>query len=400
MANLKQPARGIPQVRPNLDAPRDPSNPRAMSSFVERLNSELGRFDERIRRIPKIDESQFVSEADFEKRVTGVLEDQLARATSESPATGNTSRGRHIIEEIAITIVENAIEDGSLIGSRGPPGLDGADGEEGSPGPPGDTGATGVPGATGAAGVMGPPGGDSEDSEPLIVVVNSGNASDWRLAFPGDAPQVPTTAQTDEFDTSAFNLTKWTWNNQGGATISQTGNGVAVITNPNDHGAADSLRQIYQPLPASITNRKLWTRLTLNPNSANFSGSGLFLMNSGNGKVLTWSIGRNSTISATTYGMSLQRWTNVTTFSANVATSVPGAAELYPQFLRMSISSDGLSVTVDVSVDGIEWSQNNVGSDTFAAFLGTPDRMGLFTNINGTGAVVAFDTSYYFFRFV
>lgn len=92
---------------------------------------------------------------------------------------------------------------------------------------------------------------------------------------------------------------------------------------------------------------------------------GLVVANSASGKLLLFS----RSIGAA--GLTVQEWTNPTTFSSSLLTA-PFPSFQAPHWLR--INNDGTTLTMYYSYDGLLWV--SMGTRTLATFLGSVDRIG------------------------
>jgi hypothetical protein len=221
----------------------------------------------------------------------------------------------------------------------------------------------------------------------LLRIVEPTPGVPW-TAMPGDKPPTALNAQNDEFDVgTGLNTTKWTWLNQGTATATQNGSGVLTIAVPLTATATSrALLQSAPSFPATVT-----ARMTAGFRMVNFSGAGLVLRDSATSRLIHYNVGfvNGQTIS-------VDRWTNETTFSATARTKlITGSATsegaLTPPYLRIDLGA--ASANYYWSFDGVSWTF--FVNETYAAFL-TPNQIGI--SVISNSSAPAYDANYFWFR--
>jgi hypothetical protein len=93
---------------------------------------------------------------------------------------------------------------------------------------------------------------------------------------------------------------------------------------------------------------------------------GLALRNSSNSKILTFTYNNGTNVS-------VQEWTNATTFSSIIVNPAVVSVINVPFWFR--INSDGTTLTFYRSVNGVDWF--SIGTRTIATFMGAIDQVGL-----------------------
>jgi hypothetical protein len=166
-------------------------------------------------------------------------------------------------------------------------------------------------------------------------------------------------------------LQTWAWVNQGGATVTATKTGIALVA-PADSGPYNfRIRKKSAPsTPYTITAALL---LSFAPGASNSFG-GLLWRESSSGKLVTVLLG-----SVTTEQIYVAKWNSETSFSATYANVAMACRSL----IWVQIADDGTNRTVALSADGQHFAQyHTVGHTDFI----TPDEVGFFANSNLTDA--------------
>lgn len=214
----------------------------------------------------------------------------------------------------------------------------------------------------------------SDYSVPMALASSSAGITWIDGLPPGDIPPDSAHSKDDEFSDASIDG-KWSWRNQGTATIAES-RGHQLLTVPTNSG--DSLRCREQTAPTGdfTFTAKFPSLLPLE----NFYASGIYVLNNTNGKFISF-----GPVSASgTIAIRLRRWTNTTTFSADLST---GVGSLMPSYLRMVVS--GTTIIGYYSMDGLSWTRmQGSTSESIGSFLGTVrgdlDRFGFFGNANNT----------------
>ena len=199
-------------------------------------------------------------------------------------------------------------------------------------------------------------------------------------AFEAPADITPRSASPldDEFNAASVDG-KWSWVNQGSATIAAGANGYTTLTVTPTNG--DSWRMRVQSKSGSFT---VTMRYASGFPIANYAATGFVFRNSSNGKFTSYGFGYNGGPN-----IIVQRFTDATTFSS---TQINFGLTM-AQYLKAT--SDGTTLTFYASLDGVAWIK--IGTETIATHIGTLDQIGFGVDCNNNGAA-AFDTVLYWFR--
>lgn len=194
----------------------------------------------------------------------------------------------------------------------------------------------------------------------------------------GDYPGSPT-AYDDEFDDTTGNSgavngldARWTWRNQGSATVTFTKAGFLSLN--SDTHASDNMRIIEQTIPAGD-----WTvecKVGVEAQDGYNLGAGLALIDSAGGGLYTFAPFQEGT--TPTYSIELIRWTNVTTYNSTTFRRDNTGWGIRQVVLRCVKASTTYSFWYG---DGI--AMQRVFSSTLAI---TPTRWGLAVNDNRNSA--------------
>lgn len=162
-----------------------------------------------------------------------------------------------------------------------------------------------------------------------------------------------------------------TWVNQGSATATDGTRGILVANDVD--GEVHILNTTTPSTPYNIYMRVEAFQLSSSANTTGmFDDMGIVLRDNTNGDFIFVHF-RNQRISGdeqNVYGISIDRWTNATTFS----TTALERLMLRPlKWLR--VNNDGTTLTVYVSENGLDWI--SMGTETIATFVGTVDRYGV-----------------------
>ena len=172
---------------------------------------------------------------------------------------------------------------------------------------------------------------------------------------------------------------KWSWVNQGSATIAASPNGYTTLTVTPANG--DNWRMRVQSKSGSFT---VTMRYASGFPMANYAATGFVFRDSSTGKFTSYGFGYNSGPN-----ILVQRFNDPTTFSFTPINFGLTTA----QYLKAT--SDGTTLTFYASLDGTAWTR--IGTETIATHIGTLDQIGFGVDCNNNGAT-AFDTVLYWFR--
>jgi hypothetical protein len=277
-------------------------------------------------------------------------------------------------------------------GGQGPPGYQGEDGDDGPIGPPGPAGLQGSAGATGAQG----PSGlniivQNEDSEdPWVIPGPQGTQGPAGTTGPqgpagsgatvvtyyddaDDVPSIPPGTfpwqhEYEAFGSSVPNSASFTTTNIVASSL--TNGPLSLMVSLSGVGGGNNIEAYYLSAPSTPYDVYMRKRTFV---AATNSQAGLLIRNSGNGKIITFGQGATTFIAG-------QNWTNATTFSSAVWTSVAWGD--VPRWFR--INNDGTNLKFFVSNDGITWYQYQ--SVTLVTFITTADQIGFYICPGTSGA--------------
>lgn len=212
----------------------------------------------------------------------------------------------------------------------------------------------------------------------------------WISKHPDTPPSSPN-AMDDEFDDAATlpggGSAKWTWSNQGTASVALAPNGKgAVVTYPTVGSVTNNLRSLYQTCPAAPWRfeAKVTMHTLLN---TNYFACGIVAIQS--------STGRHNLFGLTFDGSSkmyMSSWTNATTFASEDA-SIPWT-KLDGIYLRFE--DNGTNFICSHSYDYTTWWTVFNASNTFY-LTGAADRIGIGSN-NANASVSLFNAFHWFRR--
>jgi hypothetical protein len=195
-------------------------------------------------------------------------------------------------------------------------------------------------------------------SDGSVVITNTAGAIDLKAA--GGTGTVPHKYQAYGSLDAASGMTAVHVSNM---TLTQ---GAISIQDGWTASASNTVQHYYESAPGSTPwdvyiNFNFIASSTTNANDQ----FGLVVSNSSTGKLLLFSR------SLGTVGLSVQEWTNATTFSSSLTSKTFGTNQT-PQWLR--IHSDGTTLTLYYSIDGSLWVQ--LTTRTIATFLSSVNAIG------------------------
>jgi len=155
------------------------------------------------------------------------------------------------------------------------------------------------------------------------------------------------------------------WQNQGTATETATGNALLLTT----AAAARSWTSRVSSIGAATTLTAAFMP-TLEPQD--FRVSAILFRESATGKLVTFGFVRG-------YGYQITRWTNDTTFGAQISASSPANSQLYPPIIWVRLVIAGTNLEYYWSSDGTNFVKVFTGAKT-ASFTTAPDQWGYGTN--------------------
>lgn len=185
----------------------------------------------------------------------------------------------------------------------------------------------------------------------------SGGAIKYPFAtnyFAETKPGSPNATYDDEFDdTSGMSgsvnglAAKWAWRNQSTATLTYPFAGYGTMSIPAAASAAWRILEI-----AAIADGTYDMRFALSGTITNDNAGGMVIIDRTNGDF--YSLARHQSTGGSQ--MLVQRWTNVTTFSATIATGLTnGSGQTGPQFVRLVKASTALEFWI--SSNGVGWTR-------------------------------------------
>lgn len=196
--------------------------------------------------------------------------------------------------------------------------------------------------------------------------------------YPWEDPPASPDAMDDEFDDASFDTTKWTWLNQGTATLSEADD---VLELKGVATSGDNVRAIIQPVPGSTWRfrTKCFGHVTpVTGHGANYMGYGLLAYNSGNGRCIPF-----GPLFVNSWTLYSDRRT-VSAFAGNVSSATINASG-FPEldvtdWAQLEMECDGTNLLLRSSKNGKYFRQ--LVSEALATYIGTPTHVGLFAFIN------------------
>lgn len=202
-----------------------------------------------------------------------------------------------------------------------------------------------------------------------------------------DTLPVSPNAMDDEFDGPSFDTAKWTWGNQGSATIQQDTASVEHAIMHTAGGSGDNYRLLYQTVPGG--NWRFRAKMFASIADSNFAQAGLFLRNSANGKLYAF-----GPLFAGSQGMYIQAMTSVTSYN-----STPYSINSsFLRYVYLDIEYDGTNLIFRWAAVTAPWNPFPVSPPfitaltvTPASFLGAvPDQVGFCGDSNNGQPVDTF----------
>ena len=258
-------------------------------------------------------------------------------------------------------------------GDPGPTGPGGV-GSTGPTGPTGDTGPTGTTGDTGPTGASG-------------AGAGTVNGFEWPNAVIPGSPS----AQDDEFNDNAIDG-KWSWVNQGSASIVEERSCCTVLTVPAAAGDSLALRLQTAPTPPfTVTAEVSW-----DADGQNYEMAGLFVRASNTGHIVDVHLdGRGGT-----FGVRATGWNSPTSFAGDAATAANTPSQLYAHIcLRIAVTSTDWTATY--STDCYQYRPvflTEARSSFIEAAGGVIDGIGFYGNRNNNTGTTAIHPVFYNFR--
>lgn len=172
---------------------------------------------------------------------------------------------------------------------------------------------------------------------------------------------------------------------QGNASGSLAANANGLIVNAPNNGSTYNGRAAYLGPVASFANMTITARLRRSVGLAQSSGgcNQIFIRNSSNGRMLVFGDGSNG---ASPYW---QRWTNDTTFNANISTGTfqSDGGALGRPWRRIVVT--GSSAAPQFSPDGYNWDTGGFAAEPYGTYLtaagGAADQIGFSSHtVNGS----------------
>jgi hypothetical protein len=173
-----------------------------------------------------------------------------------------------------------------------------------------------------------------------------------------------------------------TWLNQGTATVADAAAGI-LLTAPS--GGGDNIRGRYMNAPSTPYTKTALIAMTSPPQTN--TGRAGFGWYDGSAKLQALTVFNSG---ANGYGIDVENWTNVTTFSSQPY----GVQKLWASPVWLRISDDGTTVKFQLSSDGMGWT-TLYSIAKASGFLGSSgySKIIFFVNANGvdvTGSVLSF----------
>lgn len=183
-----------------------------------------------------------------------------------------------------------------------------------------------------------------------------------------DIPPSSAHACNDEFNNISLDA-KWSWINQGTATVIIENKKLKMI-DPID-GATTDLHCLVQTTNVPTGNFTLTAKLNLYSMPVNYIETGIFFMNSSNGKIVSIS----AISQASYFGMGLIRYNSTTSWNSNTLLS-------WAKWEYYRIQKTGTNLKYYVSENGELWYL--VGTDAISSFISAVDSIGVFSDNQNT----------------
>lgn len=198
---------------------------------------------------------------------------------------------------------------------------------------------------------------------------------------PGDRPPLAPSTYDDEFEDASID-SKWSWLNQGTATISEA-LGYSVLTAPGTSG--DQVRGRIQAAPSTSTAFTMSAKMRTAALNQNFVNSGIIVYNSGNGRLISCSIDQGG-------GWRVSRWNSASSFSADIIGANTGVSQI-PEYFRI-VFDGSTTFSFYFSRDGQSWIKHAT-TETLAAFISSFTSIGFYCDMNNTSYTAIADISWF-----
>lgn len=170
------------------------------------------------------------------------------------------------------------------------------------------------------------------------------------------------------------------WVNQGGATATDVLNGI-LLKIPTGAGANFRGKELTAPAAPYAVIGAIEMSHVIVANATGQPRGGLFFRESGTGEIISLMARTMTDRGGVSYNV--QRWTDPTTFSAEVHTS---DWTINSGLVWFRIEDDNTDLNFSISNDGVNWRE--IHSEARTAFMaGGPDRIGFGANASDTTAV-------------
>lgn len=237
-----------------------------------------------------------------------------------------------------------------------------------------------------------PPGGTT--GQALVKQSNDDFDADWAEVSggggsggvsPPDEPPTVANDANDEFDagvsidtagTRFSGATPWAWRNQGGATATIAQDAL-LLTAPAASGA--NLRIVEQPAPSAPWRYRAKIAV---PGAGANNGGGVVLVNSGNGRAISWQYQYGGAAVSVLLGVN---WTSVTAFASTFFnTNMSPVLGPPAGWQYYEVENDGTNLIFRMSPTGYQGTYRQIASTTIAGFLGAVTHIGLLANADSS----------------
>jgi len=189
------------------------------------------------------------------------------------------------------------------------------------------------------------------------------------LTFHPDAPPSSPNAMDDEFDGTSLDP-KWTWRNQGTATVTFSKGALIITDSPN----VGHCRILEQSLPSPPYEFTLKVGLSAQP--LNYAIAGFSLFESASSKLITYHINANS---STKFSINVTRFNSVSSYNSDIYVG-PTLGDR-PTLVYMRVSYDGSNINYLISPDGVSFYKLASSTGSGNGFLiSAPDKIGIVIN--------------------
>jgi len=203
-----------------------------------------------------------------------------------------------------------------------------------------------------------------------------------------DVPPTTPESEDDEFDGTVLDTSKWTWRNQGDASAAVR-EGYLVMT--ADTTASNTLNILEQTVSGSW---KFRAKVALSCTGRNYAHSGIAVVNTANGRVLSFHIAVDS---SNNHYLQVHRWNSVTSYNSNPL-AVSSAVSRYGGTdvgYYLEVECNGTNLYFRSSGNGVSYVLHL--TEALTTFISAVDRIGLMV-IDSSAATPRAEALFQWFR--